>query len=88
MTEERFLVTGERRLSGDAMETEGLNCLVAQWKHLAKCKFQSAQHEKDPMGKRLIEHGAICYLNCARELKEALAALSPQEQANPSGDRT
>ena len=70
------------------MQTNELNCLAAKWEQLGKCKFRIAEHEKLPMGKRLIEHGDIFYLNCARELREALAGLSPQEQANLSGDRT
>jgi len=40
-----------------------------KWLHTAKCKFKSAEQEPDVMGKRLIEHGAKCYFNCAKELQ-------------------
>lgn len=50
--------------------------LISQWLHIAKSKFFQAKYEKDPMWKRLIEHGAICYFNCAQELKKVLSSSS------------
>jgi len=48
------------------------NSLVAHWENLARRKFLDAEQETDPMGKKLIEHGAVCYFNCARQLRQAL----------------
>lgn len=50
--------------------------LAVKWENWARRKWYDAEREKDPMGKRLIEHGALCYQNCASELREALTALS------------
>lgn len=47
--------------------------LITQWERLARSKFLSAEHEADDMGRHLIEHGAMCYFNCASELRKALA---------------
>lgn len=63
-----------------------LDSLVEKWEATARRKFLSADHQKDdparrPTGKKFIEHGAICYCNCARELKEALSSLSPSSLA-------
>ena len=54
--------------------------LAERWKARARRKFKDAAGEKDAMGKRLIEHGAMCYLNAAKELEEALK----QDQAGAS----
>lgn len=70
------------------MDTLKLEALFVTWEKRARNKFRSAEREKDVMGKRLIEHGAMCYFNCAQELKEALAAPLPLTQENPSGDQT
>ncbi len=54
--------------------------LAEEWEGVARRKFQSADRQVDdpinrPTGKRFIEHGAICYYNCAQELREALSSL-------------
>lgn len=54
--------------------------LTEQWKARARSKFLSAEQEPHEMGRRLIEHGAMCYFNCAQEL----GALIPQFAAQPS----
>lgn len=46
------------------------------WENRARYAFLSAEHETDPMGRRLIEHGAMCYFNCAQELRKALSHAS------------
>lgn len=52
--------------------------LIAEWEHRARRKFIDAEKERDPMGRRLIEHGAMCYFNCAQELRAAAqGAASP-----------
>ena len=53
----------------------GLSALVARWEQSARRAFWDAESEADPMGKRLIEHGAMCYFNCAQDLKEYQASL-------------
>jgi hypothetical protein len=51
--------------------------LVSNWENIARRKWIDSEAEDDPMGKKLIEHGALCYQNCARELKEALTSSLP-----------
>jgi hypothetical protein len=60
------------------MSSDELSQLVREWEQIAKRKFYDAQCEKDPMGRRLIEHGAMCYFNCAQDLREYLNASSLQ----------
>ncbi len=62
------------------MDTRELEVLLTKWERRARNKFLSAELEKDAMGKRLIEHGAMCYFNCAQELRAALSDLSRSEQ--------
>ena len=71
------------------MADERLENLQARWRALARRKFQGATQEKNSMGKKLIEHGAMCYLNCALELNEALGQASPSPPApgTPSRDQ-
>lgn len=68
-----------------SLKYKPLNKLIEQWEHSARRKWCDAAHEEDPMGKKLIEHGAICYQNCARELKEVLTSLSPVVLTNHKG---
>ena len=49
-----------------------LTNLSEHWKKLAHIKFEDAKHEKNEMGKRLIEHGATCYFNCHKQLDSIL----------------
>ena len=53
----------------------GILTLASKWEDIARRKWTDAKIEKDPMGKRLIEHGANCYQNCALELREALSVV-------------
>lgn len=62
------------------MNTEILNKLVMQWEQRARNKFISAHNQDDelsqrPTGKQFIEHGAMCYFNCAQELRKVLSSL-------------
>ena len=52
---------------------EHLSAISDGWIKLAKRMFYDADFEEDPMGKRLIIHGAMGYFNSATTLKEALA---------------
>lgn len=70
------------------MDEPTLTALCLTWEQRARSKFRSAEHEEGAMGRRLIEHGAMCYFNCAQELRKALAAPSPPPQEVPSEART
>lgn len=48
--------------------------LAEKWEHSAKNRFLAAEQEKDEFGKRFIEHGALCYFNCAQELRGFLTS--------------
>lgn len=48
--------------------------LVLEWERSARSQFRCAERTTDPMGKRLVEHGAACYFNCAQALRRYLCA--------------
>jgi hypothetical protein len=52
-----------------------LAALIADWEHCARKQVECAERTDDPMGKRLVQHGATVYSNCANALRSAL--LSP-----------
>jgi methionyl-tRNA formyltransferase len=56
---------------------EKLNDLVLQWLKTAQCKFIQSKDESDPFAKRFIQHGAICYFNCASQLKKLIKTRNP-----------
>lgn len=62
--------------------------LIEKWDKQARRKFEDAKHESDEMGKKLIEHGAMCYFNAARELESLsssqLPASNRQEEVKTS----
>jgi len=62
---------------------EKLMTLILSWEQKARRKFKSAELEKDPMGIRLIEHGAMTYYNCAYQLREILSCPLPDPSATP-----
>ena len=49
--------------------------LLDSWKGRVKRKFTDAKGEEDEMGRKLIEHGAMCYFNAATELEEVLKQI-------------
>lgn len=57
--------------------------LIQSWEQSARSQFQCAQRTIDPMGKRLVEHGGMCYHNCAADLRRALGAELPQPLPTP-----
>ena len=69
-------------------KVSNLDGLADQWAERARRAFSDAEHEADPMGKRLIEHGATCYANCAFELREALSPSPPVLSEPPSAHQT
>ncbi len=64
-------------------ERRGDADLIAHWEHCARKQFECAQGTDDPMGKRVMEHGATVYFNCAQELKASRVLTSPQPEASP-----
>ena len=63
--------------------------LIAEWEGYARRAFVNAERESDPMGKKLIEHGAMCYFNCAQELKKVIQVLPlTQPSAIQEADQT
>lgn len=60
-------------MSTEKQLTEHLLAIADHWMQCAKRAFYDADFEEDPMGKRLIIHGAMHYFNGATTLKEALA---------------
>ncbi len=64
---------------------DALDRLVGEWERRARRAFFDAEHEPDPMGRRLIEHGAMCYFNCIQELTAALTLASPVAKCTPNG---
>jgi len=60
--------------------------LAYHWEDIARRKWTDSELEDDPMGKKLIEHGALCYQNCAGELKKVLTLSSPLASTIQEGD--
>lgn len=56
--------------------------LIRKWGTSASKRFADAKFERDPMGKRLIEHGAVVLYNCCRDLEALLLA----EQTGQAGN--
>lgn len=52
--------------------------LLHKWGNDAGRRMADAQHEKDPMGKRLIEHGAVCLFNCCLDVRHVLGLGFPE----------
>lgn len=46
--------------------------LVTEWEAVARSKFRCAEKEHDEFPKQFIEHGAICYANCAFQLRNLI----------------
>ncbi len=65
-----------------AMQLQGL---IDEWESYARRAFLNADRESDPMGKRLIEHGAMCYFNCAQALKKASHVVSSLQPSTIQG---
>ena len=63
------------------MSDSDIHALIREWEQIAKRKFADAQSEQDPMGRRLIENGAMCYFNCAQALSQVLSASAPRLSA-------
>lgn len=71
-------------------ETAKLTALIDEWEKTARNKFRSAERQEDdpanrPTAKRFVEHGAMCYYNCAQDLRAALSSLSPSTSTIEEG---
>lgn len=80
---QRLLAIGEslRAAAAEGAEIAGraaLMALVLEWEQSARSQLQCAERTKDPMGKRLVQHGGMCYFNCAQALRRHLDAALPQ----------
>lgn len=68
-----------------------INCLIEKWEQIARNKFISADRQAtepcNTTAKRFIEHGAMCYFNCAQELRAILTSLSPSSSTTQEGDQ-
>lgn len=58
-------------------QSDLLTSLVEKWEQSARFAFNSAEVQIDdpnkrPTGKQFIELGAICYFNCAQDLRRSL----------------
>lgn len=59
-------------------ERAALMGLVLDWEQSARSQLQCGERTDDPMGKRLVQHGGMCYFNCAQALRRHLDAAAPQ----------
>lgn len=48
--------------------------LVRQWSTTARAKFRCGAQEPEEFPRRFIEHGAVCYANCAIALHKLIKA--------------
>ena len=74
-----------------AEKSAALRALARTWTARARSRWVSARNERAPMGKLLIENGAMCYLNCAEELLKALRQKSsdqPPSSKTPRAAKT
>jgi hypothetical protein len=46
--------------------------LILDWEQSARSQLLCSERTEDLMGKRLVEHGAACYFNCAQALRRYL----------------
>lgn len=67
-------------------QLQALHALVETFETTARNKFASARHQPtdEAAGRRLIEHGAMCYFNAAQALKTALGPQAPAASATPA----
>lgn len=56
--------------------SQTLRGLIAEWRQVAKAKFTQSELAESVNERQFIEHGAVCYANCAFQL-EALLHANP-----------
>lgn len=69
-----------------AVEVETLVALVLGWERSARRKYIDAElYARGSMERRLVEHGATCYSNCALALRAVIPdGLCPPASATPA----
>lgn len=73
---------------GADMDKRTLQALAEKWEGTARLKFADAEREQSDFGRRFIEHGAMCYFNCAQALREALGDVLPRPSPTPAKRQT
>lgn len=86
----RLLEIGEslRAAAAEGAEIAGraaLMALILEWEQSARSQLQCAERTKDPMGRRLVQHGGMCYFNCAQALRRHLDAAAFQPSPTQEG---
>lgn len=67
-------------LEGYALRSrQALLQLTEKWQRDAAQRFKSANLEPDPMGRLLIEHGAVCLYNCITEVRHLMGLSWPDD---------
>jgi|GEM_PF-5224884 len=59
-------------MTAKSQQQARLEKLLEQWEHTARRRFDDIQFEKTEHGKELLRATAVCYFNCASELRKAL----------------
>src|ERR1035438_5752267 len=62
--------------------------LAERWRKRSCFAFKSAELEPNDMGKRLIQHGAMCYHNCWSELQTLVDELRASTTQSKSKNST
>lgn len=57
---------------------QALLALADEWERIAGIKFDAAKHEPEGIQRKFVQHGAICYFNCACQLRQFVKARYPQ----------
>lgn len=70
------MISSETAKPTCAEGTDALLKLIEQWECSVRKRLICGEQTDDPMGKRLVEHGAVVLFNCASELREYLSSLS------------
>lgn len=55
-----------------AQEKEKLKMLAEKWERISQRRLYDMQFEKAEYGKEMLRATAMCYFNCASELRKAL----------------
>lgn len=58
------------------MMDSAIHKLISQYEKISRRAFFDSEQETDPMGKKIIENKAMCYFNCAQNLKAILSFAS------------
>ena len=61
-----------------ASTTEQILKTVESWEQIARSRFADAAATTEPTEKRGIETSAMCYYNCAQEIRAILASPLPE----------